>query len=1102
MLKARVVVTDLDGVDHTIMPTTLGPSEVMKVSFAHKAADDFAFKIEDSDGTIGTWLKRGCIAKIYIDTTALPTTLKLNAMVEEVVSLQPMSQIAILSISGRETFHVIINNRIVTETYLDYEVSLIIRDLLKKYAPYPDETVLAMSFYEGEGLIVHDESKYLNHGTINGWLAGWKYRIPLAFDKGKIDGDLTNFPVLIHLSSSSGIGGVDATCVFDEIGANYLKIAVRYRTGAECYVEVEKWDAVNKEAWLWVKVPLVRASANYSTGLCLYYDADHADNTARVGLPNSAVAENVWDANFKIVSHMQDDPDTSHIRDSTTNDNDGNKTAANEPIEVVGEIAEAQDFDNLNDFISIADNAGLDGLLTFEAWVDPVAEQASGTFYHIIASKHADYRHGLIIRYDVSPNRLVAHFYDGVDVSIAEWAIPDYDAVYHVMAVFDATVAKLYVNGDLKNTGAVITGHTGDNAEPVRLGGGVVNRYSRVILDEFRASDVVRPAEYAKASYESGRDNLITFGEQEGEDGPWVDGIYGKALSFRSGSVVIPDAPSLNPTDEITVSVWIKINDYDPNGGPARIIAKGQNEAYQIWIKNNQVRFVIGPNYNVGPLYTGLNLHQWYHIVGTYDGNIAKIYVDGDYKDTHTYGTPIPTTSDALIIGDWTPTPQRPYNGIVDEPLIITRCLNADEVKALYNYPYLHDIDVTATTLEDIRFPYRPMRECLEELVSLSGYGYLGNPNSIMLWKEEASEDSGFTYTETEIQATPEVIESLLPIKNRVYVIGGNYMQVDQQQLVHDASKNVWEKWRAQSFTPDRSDLDQISLYLDRTGAPENLEGEIRTDDAGDPGEILATFNIDADFIGTTATWRPTAVEAQLLIGVKYWIVIKKTGDGANHYKWYDDDAAAGENAESDDGVTWVVNNGGSYQFAFKTHYVIPILAVSSDYAHKDIYKWREIVIEDKSIMTRGLARETADAKLENLKDMTAELRDINIIDPVGIPELGKLVTISLPRLGLNAAQYVAKVADLRFNGGTLGTYLMPLKLGKEASELAEWLRDLKSEVDRTKVGAFGVERGLINLVRDLSDTAEATDDNLVATVQLSGTFLIDTARIDFSDIA
>lgn len=67
-------------------------------------------------------------------------------------------------------------------------------------------------------------------------------------------------------------------------------------------------------------------------------------------------------------------------------------------------------------------------------------------------------------------------------------------------------------------------------------------------------------------------------------------------------------------------------------------------------------------------------------------------------------------------------------------------------------------------------------------------------------------------------------------------------------------------------------------------------------------------------------------------------------------------------------------------------------------------------------------------------------------------------------------------------------------------SELAKWLENIKEELDRAKIKGFGVKRGVVNLIRNLSDTAEATD-NLVATVKNSGTFQIDTARIDFSDI-
>jgi hypothetical protein len=47
------------------------------------------------------------------------------------------------------------------------------------------------------------------------------------------------------------------------------------------------------------------------------------------------------------------DATTSTIKDSTSNNNDGTKKAANEPIEVTGKVGKAQDSDGVDDYISI-----------------------------------------------------------------------------------------------------------------------------------------------------------------------------------------------------------------------------------------------------------------------------------------------------------------------------------------------------------------------------------------------------------------------------------------------------------------------------------------------------------------------------------------------------------------------------------------------------------------------------------------------------------------------------------------------------------------------------------------------------------------------------
>jgi len=45
----------------------------------------------------------------------------------------------------------------------------------------------------------------------SGWLTGWDQRVKITIDSGDITANLTNFPVLIYLSASSGINSEDIT---------------------------------------------------------------------------------------------------------------------------------------------------------------------------------------------------------------------------------------------------------------------------------------------------------------------------------------------------------------------------------------------------------------------------------------------------------------------------------------------------------------------------------------------------------------------------------------------------------------------------------------------------------------------------------------------------------------------------------------------------------------------------------------------------------------------------------------------------------------------------------------------------------------------------
>ena len=191
------------------------------------------------------------------------------------------------------------------------------------------------------------------------WLGTWANRLKLTIDSGKIDtADLTDFPVMVHLSAASGIGDADVSAVFDELAsdANRKKIAVTTSDGTtQCYVEIELWDDANEQAWLHVKVPTVAYDAD--TILYLYYDSAQADNTTYVGDTTDAVTHNVWDANFVAVYHMAQDPNgdgADAIKDSArSNANEGTPGGSMTTADLVsGKVGDGIDFDGTDDYIT------------------------------------------------------------------------------------------------------------------------------------------------------------------------------------------------------------------------------------------------------------------------------------------------------------------------------------------------------------------------------------------------------------------------------------------------------------------------------------------------------------------------------------------------------------------------------------------------------------------------------------------------------------------------------------------------------------------------------------------------------------------------------
>jgi hypothetical protein len=83
----------------------------------------------------------------------------------------------------------------------------------------------------------------------------------------------------------------------------------------------------------------------------------------------------------------------------------------------------------------------------------------------------------------------------------------------------------------------------------------------------------------------------------------------------------------------------------------------------------------------------GVSHGDWHHVVGTWDGQAQRLYVDGRLRRTQTTGdltlNPFSVAEQAAHIGSRNGKSEF-FQGSIDELLILDRGLSEDEVQALH----------------------------------------------------------------------------------------------------------------------------------------------------------------------------------------------------------------------------------------------------------------------------------------------------------------------------------------------------------------------------------------------------------------------------------
>lgn len=183
----------------------------------------------------------------------------------------------------------------------------------------------------------------------------------------------------------------------------------------------------------------------------------------------------------------------------------------------------------------------------------------------------------------------------------------------------------------------------------------------------------------------------------------YVAGMSGQALELNGSSdfVRVANAPSLNPTDAMSLVAWVKPRTFSGSGSDP-IIDKGYfghsypYYQYQLNVTGNlygnapaSFGYYCGAGSTPFGASTGGNFwspNQWYFVVGTFDGSRVRFYAGGELVSEH------PASGTLMDYGK--PVQFGKFNNLnfylpatIDEIRIFDRALSQDEVRALHSNP-------------------------------------------------------------------------------------------------------------------------------------------------------------------------------------------------------------------------------------------------------------------------------------------------------------------------------------------------------------------------------------------------------------------------------
>ncbi|WP_308634044.1 PKD domain-containing protein [Paenibacillus silvisoli] len=187
----------------------------------------------------------------------------------------------------------------------------------------------------------------------------------------------------------------------------------------------------------------------------------------------------------------------------------------------------------------------------------------------------------------------------------------------------------------------------------------------------------------------------------------FVEGIVGQAAKFDGKSgVLVEDSDSLDLATSFSFSMWV-YKETAGTGGYAPILTKGHTENYGPYSflhdgrgESPGMRLVSGDRDGYTHLFptTPMPNKVWYMTTVTWDGSVAKYYINGEYKASLPFKGIFANTTEKLTIGFDPPGATEYFNGMMDDFRMYNYPLSEAEIEQLYEMKDPAPAEVTVTS--------------------------------------------------------------------------------------------------------------------------------------------------------------------------------------------------------------------------------------------------------------------------------------------------------------------------------------------------------------------------------------------------------------------